>query len=218
MEGKEAPHRLRTGLILTVASFATALLLAPSAQAGLLVKSATDCDEQTIENPFTRWLDTADYVAVPGGAFEGEGPDWSSSSASSTSGNEPWNVREAGDDDDTSLVVPSGGTVTSRSLCVGLEHPTLRFFARSKGSTVSQLLSALTVEVLFEDATGRTRSLPIGVVKSPTGWAPTLPMVVVANLLPLLPGEQTAVAFRFTAVGGASWQLDDVYVDPKTRR
>jgi hypothetical protein len=57
---------------------------------------------------------------------------------------------------------------------------------------------------------------PIGVVTG-GGWAPTLPMTVVANLLPLLPGDQTAVAFRFTAVAG-SWQIDDVYVDPWNRR
>jgi hypothetical protein len=40
-------------------------------------------------------------------------------------------------------------------------------------------------------------------------------MPVIANLLPLLPGELTPVRFRFTPVGlGAAWQIDDVYVDP----
>jgi hypothetical protein len=37
---------------------------------------------------------------------------------------------------------------------------------------------------------------------------------VLASLLPLLPGQRTPVRFRFTPVGGASWQIDDVYVDP----
>ena len=41
-------------------------------------------------------------------------------------------------------------------------------------------------------------------------------MLVVANLLPLLPGEHTPVAFRFTALGG-DWSIDDVYVDPYSR-
>jgi hypothetical protein len=44
-------------------------------------------------------------------------------------------------------------------------------------------------------------------------WTPTLPLPVIANLLPLLPGDLTPVRFRFTPVGGA-WQIDDVYVDP----
>jgi hypothetical protein len=42
-------------------------------------------------------------------------------------------------------------------------------------------------------------------------------MTILANLLPLLPGEHTPVAFRFTAVGG-DWSVDDVWVDPYSRR
>ena len=49
-------------------------------------------------------------------------------------------------------------------------------------------------------------------------WQPTLPSLVVANLLPLLPGARTPVRFRFTPVGRANWQIDDVYVDPWARR
>jgi hypothetical protein len=45
-------------------------------------------------------------------------------------------------------------------------------------------------------------------------WQPTLPFPVLASLLPLLPGEMTPVQFRFTPVGGGTWQIDDVYVDP----
>jgi hypothetical protein len=42
---------------------------------------------------------------------------------------------------------------------------------------------------------------------------------VLVSLLPLLPGSNTAVAFKFTPVGlGGSWQIDDVYVDPWNRR
>ena len=42
-------------------------------------------------------------------------------------------------------------------------------------------------------------------------------MLVIANLLPLLPGETTPVAFRFTAQG-ADWSIDDVYVDPYAKK
>ncbi len=93
-------------------------------------------------------------------------------------------------------------------MCVGLEHPTLRAFARNHGS----LLSTLSVDVLFEDAGGTVRSLPIGTVVG-ADWEPTLPMPVLANLLPLLPGERTPVSFRFTAHNG-DWVIDDVFVDP----
>jgi hypothetical protein len=60
---------------------------------------------------------------------------------------------------------------------------------------------------------GAVNSLPIGVVLAGGSWQPTLPFPVIASLLPLLPGAQTPVAFRFTPVGG-SFQVDDVYVDP----
>jgi hypothetical protein len=39
-------------------------------------------------------------------------------------------------------------------------------------------------------------------------------MTVTASLLPLLPGQHTPVSFRFTALGGGDWQVDDLYVDP----
>ncbi len=42
-------------------------------------------------------------------------------------------------------------------------------------------------------------------------------MLVVANLLPLLPGEMTPVSFRFTAQG-ADFSVDDVWVDPYARK
>jgi hypothetical protein len=115
------------------------------------------------------------------------------------------------------MKIPAGRSVTSGSICVGLEHPTLRFFARSSGGSLLSLVSTLTVEVQFEDALGNVQSLPIGAVLPNGSWQPTLPFPVVANLLPLLPGEHTAVRFRFTAVGGSNWQIDDVYVDPRSR-
>jgi hypothetical protein len=57
--------------------------------------------------------------------------------------------------------------------------------------------------------------VPIGIVLGGSAWGPTLPMPVIANLLPLLPGDLTPVRFRFTPAGiGGAWQIDDVYVDP----
>jgi hypothetical protein len=96
-------------------------------------------------------------------------------------------------------------------MCVGIGHPVMRFFARR---TSGWLLDSLKVEVLFEGAGGQVLSLPIGLVLAGGSWQPTLPFPVLASLLPLLPGEQTPVAFRFTPVGSGTWQIDDVYVDP----
>lgn len=212
-------RRTRTArLFLSAAASAVAAIAvaAPGAQAGVLASSATDCDEQVLEQPFKRWLDIANYTLVPNGGLEDGSASWSLSGASVVPGNEPFFVRSV--TDDSSLRVPAGRSATTGSICVGLDHPTMRLFARSESGLLGSLTSALSVEVLFEDAGGNVRALPIGAAALGSKWSPTLPLPVVANLLPLLPGERTAVAFRFTAVGGASWRIDDVYVDPRSRR
>ena len=202
-------------LSIAAASIAALAALAPAAHAGLLVKEAGSCGSQPLEQPFLRWLDPFQYTLLKGGSFEGTTAGWTlSGGARTVSGNETFYVRSTGDR--RSLSLPKDSRATSPVICVGLGHPTARFFARSSGGS---LLSTLEVEVLFELSGGSVVALPIGVVPAALHrkWQPTLPMLVVANLLPLLPGEQTPVKFRFTPRGGASWTIDDVYVDPKRR-
>ncbi len=194
----------RWGLALVAA---LALAVPASAQAGTLVASAPNCDEQALSQPFAPWLDPASYTLDNGGSFEGGASGWSLSGASVASGNESYKV--GGADDSSSLSLPSGSSATSAPICVGLEHPTIRVFARNGGSP----FASLRVDVLFEDAAGGVHSLTIGNVGSTSSWQPSPQMPVVANLLPLLPGEYTPVEFRFVPQGG-NWSIDDVYVDP----
>jgi hypothetical protein len=208
--GKSIVPRRRWAVLVVTGLLA---LAAPAAaQAGPLVASAPDCDAQELSQPFLRWLDPASYTLNNGGAFENGAAGWSlKGGASVASGNEPFRVH--GDADSNSLSLPSGSSATSSTICVGLEHPDLRFFVRNTGF----ILSNLKVEVLFETADGNVRSLPIGLVPGTRSWAPTLPIPLVVNLLPLLPGDRTPVAFRFTPQGG-NWSIDDVYVDPYRSR
>jgi hypothetical protein len=159
---------------------------------------------------FLPWADIAHYGLAPDGGFESDAQDWAlSGSASVVNGNSSHYVHSP--DDAKSLSLPAGSSALSPTVCVGLEHPTMRFF--SKKVSGSGLLSSMTVSVRTETTLGLVVELPVGVV-TPTGsWQPTLPMTVVANLLPLLPGDYAPVQFRFTPVIG-SWQIDDVYVDP----
>jgi hypothetical protein len=207
----------KTRIVPFIAVAAFMAVVAPSANAGVLVKTADDCGTETIENPFTRWNDHNDYVAVPNGNVENGSDDWSLSGSSVVNGNEPWNVHDSGDS--SSLKIPAGKSAVTGTMCVGLEHPTLRFFSKSTsgGGLLGGLVSTLAVEVQFELNTGTVVSLPIGVVLQNGQWQPSPTFVVLANLLPLLPGEHTPVRFKFTAVGGASWQIDDVYVDPRSK-
>ena len=188
---------------------------ASSAHAGVLVASAPDCAAQSLSKTFLPWWDIADYTALSGGDFEGAADGWSlTGGAAVADGNEPYRV--GGADDAHSLSLPAGASATSPVMCVGVEHPTIRFFAkRQSGGWLS--LASVRVDVLFETSTGHVASLPVGSVGNGGSWEPTSPMLVVANLLPLLPGERTPVAFRFTAQG-AGFSVDDVWVDPYGRK
>ncbi len=200
-----ARRRATTAFIAILAS----LLLPAGAHAGVLVKASPPCEGQALERPFLRWLDPASYTLAPDGAFSGGAEGWDRRGAAVVADNEPYRVH--GDRATAALDLPRGSSATSPPVCVGLEHPTVRLFARNTGS----VLGVLRVEVRFEDAVGAVHTLPIGVVAGIGGWQPSLPLPVIANLLPLLPGQHTAVAFRFTPVGvGSAWRIDDFYVDP----
>jgi hypothetical protein len=205
----------RTRLIAAAVTSAAAMLLvaAPSASAGILVKSATNCTSPPLAQPFTRWGDNSSYALAPQGSFESGASAWSLGGAALDTGNESFHVGDASDSH--SLKISPGGSAVTSTICVGLDKPTLRFFARSSGGLLS--LSTMAVSVRFETSLGLVAELPIGVVLPNTSWQPSLPLPVVANLLPLLPGQMTPVQFRFTPVGGSSWWIDDVYIDPKNR-
>jgi hypothetical protein len=206
---------MRNGLRnLFIAGSLAVLILAmsaPSASAGVLVKSAPDCTPKPTSQPFAQWGDSSQYNLAPGGSFEAGTPSWSlSGRASMVSGNEPWKVAGAGS---RSLRLAPGASATSPTICVGLEHPTIRFFVKNDPA----LLSTLSVEVITETSLGLTVAVPVGVVLPGGKWKPSPKLLVVANLLPLLPGEHTPVRFRLTSIGTGTWYVDDFFVDPRCR-
>lgn len=193
----------RRHLVLFAAT--AALALPASASAGPLVASAPDCSSQSAGQVFLPWADVASYVLAPGGAAE-SADGWAlSGGASIGAGNEPSHVHDAGDA--SSLVLPPGASATTGTMCVGIQHPDVRFFVSSS------LGGSVKVESLFETASGDVATAPVGVAGG-GAWAPTAPMPLAVSLLPLLPGEMTPVQFRFTSTGSATVRVDDVYVDP----
>ena len=173
--------------------FATLLVLVPllgaaSAQAD----EGAQCPGRVIEQPFTAWGDPADYFLAPDGDFTAGGAGWDLAGAEV--------VEDA-------LELDSGASATSPRICVGVDDPTMRFFARSLGGPSG----TLSVKVLYTDADGVDRALTIGTVVSDEadGWTPVTPIPITANTY------EMRVAFRFTAQGpGSEWQVDNVYVDP----
>ena len=139
---------LRCGLVALCA-----LAVAAPAQAGSFGDSAVGCEGRTASQPFLRWLDPMRYVLAPNGNLESGATGWTlTGGAKVEAGNESFFV---GNKSDTrSLYLPSGSTATTRPMCVQLLHPTVRYFAKNRGTIV---LSTLLVEALIENPlTGRS--------------------------------------------------------------
>ena len=139
------------------------------------------------------------YVLAPNGNLESGTTGWTlTGGAKVEAENESFFVGSKSDK--RSLYLPSGSTATTRPMCVQLLHPTFRYFAKNRGTI---LLSTLLVEALVENPlTGRVLVLPAGVHTGGSKWHPSLPGLVLADLLTLLDKNgELAVAFRFRPVG-----------------
>ena len=191
----------------------TAAALAAGAGAPVAGAATASCSATgALSQPFKPWLDIASYGLAPGGNMEGTLPGWSlAGGAATVAGNESFKVGSAGDK--RALNLPSGGSAKSSPTCVGLGHPTVRFFLRNTGARAS----TLRVDVLGVGLLGEVRSLLTLSMTSSSTWQPSLPVPLVTNLGGLLaPTGMTPISVKFTAVGG-SWQVDDLYVDPYRR-
>jgi hypothetical protein len=167
------------------------------------------CPTQPVSNPFSQWGDSNDYFLVPGGSFEGTSDQvgWTLSNASLTTGNEPFNVNDPGDQQ--SLTINGGGSATSPFFCVDDTMSSLRFFAQQAGGGTN-----LRVKALVQNADGSVTAVPVADLAdgSMPAWAPTDPLGGSGHLPA---GTSVMVALRFRApVSSGSWQIDDIYVDP----
>ena len=199
----------RKPVVRIVVAVASVVMVA-TAVAPTQARAAGGCDAGPASQPFLPWLDPAQYVLAPNGNFERGGTDWQlSDGADIAAGNETFFVGSG--DDGRSLQLGPGGSASSREFCISWNDPTLRFFVRKD----SGLLSTLRVEVLYAGLLGDQESLALPVLGG-GDWAPTLPLPLAANLAvpPLLTDGNAQISLRFSAVGGGTWSIDDVYVDP----
>jgi hypothetical protein len=164
------------------------------------------CDDPPSSAVFEQWLDYSNYFLAPDGGFENGADGWALDGASVDAGNQSYGSGSS------SLALGGGDSATSPSVCVGLEHPTFRYFVRRTGGLPS---SRLVAKVVLADGS----AIPVGIILGgSSSWQPSPVTLIGANLLPLLTGgTSTQVAFRFTATSG-TWQVDDVYVDPSGSR
>lgn len=188
-----------------------ALAFSTTATAGLIgTGSASYCDPYATK-AFAAWGDLAYYASLFNGGFENGSAGWTlAGGAKVVSGNEPFYI--SGDRRDThSLLLPTGSSAYSGTVCFALGDWHLRLLARNVGSRTG----ALRVQVVVPSLLGGLLTVLDGGTVSGTGtWAPSPRLqLALCNVTSLL--GTRAGAFRFTPVGtGAAYQLDDVYLDP----
>jgi hypothetical protein len=168
------------------------------------------CASRTETKAFQNWGDSSLYFLVPNGGFESGTTDWQVSGGSAiVSDNETWKV--AGSNHTKALRIPPGATAESRTICVGAGEDYIRMFVKDPG---------VNGAILHIEAVVRGTNGSVGVqafdMNSQTAskgkWTVT-PRHGLPNLLGPT-GTQT-LTFVFTTRGtSATWQIDDVYVDP----
>ena len=199
---------------LAAAAFVALSVTARPAKAGLGISCPNPA-----EQVFKAWGDWANYSLVPNGAFESGTTGWKVSGAARVvAGNESFYVNDAGDR--YSLSLPAGSSVTSPPMCISLLNSKMRFFVANSGDPDARL----KVQVLYNGGVGGLLSLvtkllgisDVGYVTANSAWQPSSPIGMLSGALPLL---TSSVQFRFTAVdSGASFRIDDVYLDPIMNR
>jgi hypothetical protein len=168
------------------------------------------CPERETSTPFAAWGDDNSYFVAPGGTFESEATDWTLSGASIVADNESHYVNSPSDT--RSLSLTGDARATSPSTCVDLGQHTIRLFVKSSGDSDSVLHIEASVADPLTGLVLTTRSDIHGGTET-SDWSPT-DVIVIPNLLGgLLDTAQLSLVFS-TSGPPATWNVDDVYVDP----
>ena len=183
-----------------------AAVAAPPASASLL----PTCAAVHTATPFAQWGDNNSYFLMPGGGFEAGAPGWTLAGADVAAGNETSFVTARTDAHSLALDNPS--VVISPTACVAMGENTIRLFVKNPGVTGSVLHIQAFVQ---NPLTGLVLSTGFDIKGSPgaAGWAPTSQLLI-PNLLGGVLGTQNLTLMFSTRGAPATWNIDDVYVDP----
>jgi hypothetical protein len=197
------------GFLLCGVAIIASLMLTSTAKAGLIGTGRASYCDPTSTLAFSRWGDSSSYARLFNGDFESGSTGWVlSGGARVVSGNEPYFI-SGHTSDSHSLLLPAGSSAYSGTVCFAMGDWHLRFMTKRLSSSGS-----LRVQVIVPSLLGILSVLDGGTVSGNGSWAPSPRLALLLSNVTSLLGTN-AVAFRFTPVGsGASFQLDDVYLDP----
>ena len=179
----------------------------------LFAGSAQACTYSGAEQKFGSWGDGHAYVLAPDGGFEAGAAGWTlGGGAAPVAGNESFFLNSK--TDSHSLALPAGSSAVSPPLCMSLETPVIRMFARNTGDPSSKLKVEATYSLVGPVRTASTYTISAGKT-----WAPTQEMSTVLTLAPLIGTlVPAAINVRITPLDSkGQWQIDDFYVDPFAR-
>jgi hypothetical protein len=182
------------------------------ARSGELLAGA-DCGYGEAAQVFASWADVAMYALAPQGDFA-PSDDWTLDKESTVVvGADPFSGALY------SLQLEKGAKAASPAMCVDLDNPTIRFFARDVGGNGK---SNLKVDVLYENFDGHVKHLTVARLRLGADWQPSAIVPMYMNFLALAsPDGVTAVAFSFKAEGlqkDETLSISSLYVDPFSSR
>ena len=166
--------------------------------------AAQACSYPDAEQVFAKWGDSNYYELAPDGGFEEGGNGWTfSGGAGLVAGNESEYLN--GSEDESSLWLPYRGVATSPKVCVDEFTPHFRLMALNAGEDGAKL----RVTVTYEDAKTRTTD-----IRAEGDWEPTDPLRLEADGL-----RERVARISFTPRDDdGDWLIDDLYIDPFSRR
>jgi len=192
--------------VLAVAVASALAFGAARGQAGLLT-GLVGCPGLTYTQPFAQWGDSNSYFLATGGSFEGASS-WSlAGGARVVGGNEPFYLNSHSDSH--SLLLPPGSSATTPAMCLAALSPHMRLVGVASDG------SAVHVEVYASGLLGLVK-LPVSAdIDLSSSWAPSGDVsLLLQNVLALTNLGKTSVVFRFSPIGSATVQMDDLYIDP----
>ncbi|HEV7526271.1 MAG TPA: hypothetical protein VGP92_14965 [Acidimicrobiia bacterium] len=204
----------RASLTLAV-GLAVVPVTAGTASAGLLSPIVStllpSCAPRPTSTAFQQWGDSSNYFLMPNGGFESGTSGWvTTPGVGIASDNESFHINGA--NDAHSLTMGTAQVVASPTVCVSMGENTIRMFVKGSGVATS----VLHVQAFVQNRlTGLVLSTGFDIrgTAGVTGWAPS-PRMYIPNLLGGVLATQNLTLVFSTSGPPATWNIDDVYVDP----
>lgn len=160
-------------------------------------------------HPFSPWGDFGTYALLPGGDFESSNANWFLTGASIVAGDDGFRLGTGSRGKVLSL--PAGSSAVTLPVCVDETYPWIRFAVKNTG----RVRGSMKVESVNIDAKTKLVTKSATTVTALPGlWAPSGKIFFSVKFAP---GAAAPVSFHFTPDKSTSWQIDDVYIDPRAR-